>query len=301
MQNHRLIQGALLIVSAELMFACMGATIRHVSSELNNGMVVFARNLVALVLLLGLASHPGFRQWKTKVPRLHLLRAGAGLGAMYCFFYAIAHMPLANAMLLKLSAPLFMPLVALFWLGERFTWHVVAALAVGFAGVALILTPDFASMAPVALIALFGGLLAAVAKVTVRKLSATEPPARTVLYFSAIGSLASIIPLFWLWQTPSADALKWLILLGVFATAGQFLLTRGMGCAPAARLGPFAFFSVLFAAALGWLFWDEILGWMTIAGTLLVFVSAILVGRGMPHSSTPAPGFVNQDSAGKIE
>ena len=121
---------------------------------------------------------------------------------MYCFFYAIAHMPLADAMLLKLSAPLFIPLVALFWLGERFTWHVVAALATGFAGVSLILVPDFDRMAPVAMIALMGGALAAVAKVTVRRLSATEPAARTVFYFSAIGTLASIVPLFWLWDTP---------------------------------------------------------------------------------------------------
>lgn len=288
MENHRLIQGALLIVSAELMFACMGATIRQVSGELNNGMVVFARNLIGLALLASLATHPGFRSWKTKVPQLHLLRASAGLGAMYCFFYAIAHMPLANAMLLKLSAPLFMPLVALFWLGERFTWHVVTALLIGFIGVAAILTPDFGRMAPVAMIALAGGALAAVAKVTVRKLSATEPTARTVLYFSAFGTVVSLIPLIWLWQTPSPDAIRWLLLLGLFATAGQMLLTRGMACAPAARLGPFTFFSVLFGAGLGWLFWEEPLGWSTIAGALLVFLSALMVGRGMPHSNTLA-------------
>jgi len=289
MSNHRLLTGALLIVSAELMFACMGASIRHVSADLNNGMVVFGRNVVGLLLLGLVLNRTGLRSLATEVPHLHLLRGLAGLGAMYCFFYAIAHMPLANAMLLKLSAPLFMPLVALAWLGERFTWHVVAALAVGFAGVALILTPDFAQMAPVAMIALLGGALAAVAKVTVRRLSATEPAARTVFYFAATGSIVSLIPLWWLWQAPSWGQLKWLLLLGLFATAGQMLLTRGMACAPAARLGPFAFFSVLFGAALGWLFWEEVLGWPTVVGTLLVLSSALLVGRGMePSPATPA-------------
>jgi drug/metabolite transporter (DMT)-like permease len=53
-----------------------------------------------------------------------------------------------------------------------------------------------------------------------------------------------------------------------------------MACAPAARLGPFTFFSVVFGAVLGWLFWDEVLGWATLAGTLLVLTSALLVGRG---------------------
>ena len=143
-------------------------------------------------------------------------------------------------------------------------------------------------MAPVAMIALLGGALAAVAKVTVRKLSATEPAARTMFYFSAIGTLASLFPLIWLWDMPNAGQLVWLLILGVFATSGQMLLTRGMACAPAARLGPFAFFSVVFGAVLGWLFWDELLGWPTVIGTLLVLASALIVGRGMPNS-TPVP------------
>lgn len=282
--QHHLIRGALLIVAAELMFACMGASIRQVSTELNNGMVVFARNLIGLLLILSLTAHPSHRKLRTQVPHLHLIRSMAGLGAMYCFFYAIAHMPLANAMLLKLSAPLFIPLVALIWLGERFTWHVLGALAIGFAGVSIILVPDFDTMAPVTMVAVLGGALAAVAKVTVRKLSATEPAARTVFYFSAIGTLVSIVPLVWLWETPSHDQLVWLLVLGIFATSGQMLLTRGMACAPAARLGPFAFFSVVFGATLGWIFWDELLGWATVLGTILILASALLAGRGLPHT-----------------
>lgn len=266
------------------MFACMGASIRQVSADLNNGMVVFARNLVGLALLLAMASHPGHRSLATAVFHLHLLRTAAGLGAMYCFFYAIAHMPLADAMLLKLSAPLFMPLVALAWLNERFTWHVVAAITVGFGGVAVMLTPAFDSMAPAAMIALLGGLFAAIAKVTVRRLSRTEPTARIVFYFAAIGTIASAIPLLWLWQQPTPGELLWLVVVGGFATAGQLLLTRGMACAPAARLGPFAFFSVVFGALLGWLFWDELLGWPTLLGALLILIAAILAGRGMPQA-----------------
>ena len=191
-------------------------------------------------------------------------------------------------MLLKLSAPLFMPLVALLWLQERFTWHVVAALAIGFAGVGVILVPDFGEVAPVAAVALLGGLLAAVAKVTVRRLSRSEPAERTVFYFAAIGSCVSLLPLLWLWRMPTPRQLLWLLVLGCFATAGQLLLTRGMACAPAARLGPFAFFSVIFGAVLGWLFWDELLGWPTLLGSLLVLTSALLVGRGMPQQA-PLP------------
>ena len=261
-----LLRGALYIVASELMFSLMGVSIRLLSTGLNNGMIVFARNIVGLALLLLLTLGRGQGHLRTRVPHLHLLRGAAGLGAMYCFFYAIANMPLANAMLLKLTAPLFMPFVALAWLGERFTWHVPLALAVGFAGVGLILVPDFSRFAPVVAVALVGGALAAVAKVTVRRLSRTEPASRTVFYFAAIASVASALPLPWLWQTPDRHTLAGLLSLGLFATLGQLLLTRGMGCAPAARLGPFAFFSVVFGAAFGWLLWDESLYWWTITG-----------------------------------
>ncbi|MCB1801620.1 MAG: DMT family transporter [Gammaproteobacteria bacterium] len=287
----RLWQGALLIATAELMFALMGASIRVLSADLNNGMIVFARNIVGLGLLLALTLHPSHRGLATRVPHLHLLRALAGLGAMYCFFYAIANMPLANAMLLKLTAPLFIPLVALAWLDERFTWHVVAALAIGFSGVGLILTPDFAQFAPVTMVALLGGALAAVAKVTVRRLSRTEPAARTVFYFAAIASAVSLLPLLWMWQTPTPRMLGWMLILGILATAGQFLLTRGMACAPAARLGPFAFLSVVFGALLGWFFWDEVLYWSTAFGALLVLASGLIASAGRqprrPEVGTP--------------
>ena len=89
------VRGAALIVAAELMFAAMGATIRHLSTELDNEMLVFIRNAVGLILLLPLFVREA-PTLKTHVPHLHLLRALAGLSAMYCFFYALAHMPLAG-------------------------------------------------------------------------------------------------------------------------------------------------------------------------------------------------------------
>ena len=290
MHSQHLYLGALYIVGAELMFASMGASIRFVSEDLNNPMVVFARNLIGLLILLPWLLRSGLQSFRTSVPHLHLVRGVAGISAMYCFFYAIAHLPLANAMLLKLSAPLFIPLVALVWLHERFTWHVIAALLVGFSGVAVILTPDLASASGVSLIALAGGAFAAVAKVTVRRLSRSESGPLIVFYFACSGLLISLLPLPWFWQVPTAEQVRWLLLVGGFATAGQLLLTRGMACAPAARLGPFTFFSVLFGAALGWLLWDEQLTLATTFGALLILVSAFLTGRGRGNTvAAPAP------------
>ncbi len=275
-----LTQGALLVVAAEFMFASMGAAIRMVADEVPNTHIVFFRNLIGMAALLPLLLYRGLSDLRTSVPHLHLLRGLAGLAAMYCFFYAIANMPLAEAMLLKLSAPLFIPVVALLWLGEPVPGAVRWALLLGFVGVALILRPDFSGLSPVALIALLGGLFAAVAKVTVRRMSRSEPTTRIVFYFALTGTLVSAVPLWFYWQTPPAEAWFWLLAVGLFATLGQLLLTRGLSLAPAARVGAFGFFAVVFGAGYGWLFWDEILRWTTWAGALLVMYAGITAGRG---------------------
>ncbi len=276
MQENRLLVGAIYIIAAELMFVSMGASVRQASVELNNSMIVFARNVVGLLFVLPILLRLGVSSLYTKLPYLHLLRGFAGTGAMYCFYYAIAHMPMANAMLLKLSAPLFMPLIALFWLKESLTLRLVWVLAIGFSGVAVILAPDSGVINPIALVALTGGLLAALAKVTVRRLSYTEKASLTVFYFALSGLIISLPPLYWFWQTPDLDTTGWLLAVGLFATAGQLLMTRGMAYAPAGQLGPFTFFAVIFGAIYGWLFWNESLTATTLVGATLILASAFI-------------------------
>jgi len=277
--HHPLLAGALLIIAAELMFASMGAGIRQVSLVLPNASIVFFRNVIGVGLLLPWLWHLGIRQLRTAVPHLHVLRSLAGLGAMYCFFYAIAHIALAEAMLLKMTAPLFMPFVALAWLGEPIPGRVLAAVLLGFLGVALIVSPQPGIANPVALIAVLGGLLAALAKVTVRRLSRTEPTLRIVFYFAIVGTLVSAFPLLWTWRTPSGSSLLWMLAVGCFATIGQLLLTRGLALAPAGRLGVFAYSSAVFGAAYGWIFWHEAILWSTAAGAILVALAGAMAGK----------------------
>lgn len=276
---RHLVGGALFIISAELMFASMGASVRVAATALPNEVIVFFRNIFGVTLLLPWLIRRGRGSLAAGVPHLHLLRDLAGLGAMYCFYYALAHIPLAEAMLLKMTAPLFIPFVALVLLGEPITSRVLWAVAVGFIGVALIVSPDPARPDPVALIGLLGGCLAAVAKVTVRRLSYTEPATRIVFYFALIGALASALPLFWSWQTPEPSSYLWLLWVAVFATLGQLLMTRGFALAAAGRVGVFSYFSVLFGAAYGWLFWDEVIAWSSAAGAALIATAGWLAGR----------------------
>ncbi len=274
-----LLVGAALVVLGEFLFASMGVAIRFVAGEVPNEVVVFFRNLFSVFLFMPWLLRGARPRFSTRVPWLHLLRALAGLGAMYCFFYAIARIPLAEAMLLKLTTPLFIPLIALLWLRERITPTIGLGVAVGFAGVLMVLRPGLSEISAVAAVGLLGGALAAVALVTVRRLAASEPPVRIVFWFAALATLVSAVPLTWAWQPPSPSALAWLGAVALLATLGQVCLTKGLARAPASRVGPFAYLAVIFGAAYGWLLWREPLAWGTLFGSLLVLVAGFILTR----------------------
>ena len=280
--QQNVVQGALLILLSELMFASMGATVKAAAAMgLSNEMLVFMRNLLGLFIIAPLLLRYGIREFRTEIYPLHLLRATLGLSAMYCFFYVLAELALADAMLLKMTAPIFMPLIALLWLRERVSQLAVLAIPLGFVGVGLVLRPD-GDMSWIALIGLLGGLLAAMAKVTVRRLGRSESSSRIVFYFSLNASLLSAAPLLWAWQMPTPTEWGLLALMGLLGTAGQLMLSRGYAVAPAAQVSPFTYFSVVFGAAWGYLFWDETLDWLFVAGALLIAVAGIMAVRGKP-------------------
>lgn len=276
-------QGAILIVASEFMFASMGAAVKTASLTLPNEMLVFMRNLVGLGILLPLLLRGGLSSLATQVPHLHLLRALAGVSAMYCFFYALANLPLADGMLLKMTAPIFMPLVAWLWLREEITPLALIAVPVGFLGVALVLRPE-GTLTYVALVGVAGGALAALAKSTVRRLTHTEPATRIVFYFAVLAAMVSAIPMGWAWRMPQGPEWGLLLFVGAAGTAGQFLLTRGYAAAPAARVGPFTYFSVIFAALYGYLFWGEGLTPGFVSGAVLIALAGVLALRGRPRT-----------------
>jgi len=234
---------------------------------------------MGLLALLPWVLHRGVSQLKTKNLRGHPGRGLAGVTAMYCYFYAIAHLPLAEAVLPNYSTPLFIPFIAALWLGEQVSMRLWAAIGVGFAGIVLILKPGLGMFTPVSLIGLASGMFGALAMVSIRRLSKTEPTLRIVFYFSVVCTAVSAVPLAWRWQTPDPGLWTLLILMGALASLAQLLLTRAYSHAPAAQVGPFTYSTVVFAAAIGWMFWGEIPDLLSFGGTALVCLAGIMTIR----------------------
>jgi len=268
------------MISAGLLFAAMGAGVKLVSAELPNSMIVFFRNAVSLPVLLPWLWPQGRAALRTSDLTGHVVRGLGGLAAMYCFFYAIAHLRLADAILLNQSVPLFLPLVGRVWLGEPVPDRLWSVLVLGFGGIALVLRPGSSLFSPASLMGLLSAILGAVAQVSIRRLTRTEPPARIVFYFALIGALGAAPWALAAWRPPTA--LTWIILLGVgfFGALGQLALTRAYAKAPVAQVGPFIFVGPVFAGLFDWWLWSVLPDRLFVSGAALVIIAAVLTLRG---------------------
>lgn len=271
MPDDNLPRGAVLLIAGELLLAVMAAIVKHLSLQgLPSELLVFCRNAIGMLVLMPILLRTGgLGQIRTRHIRLHLIRASTGVAAMFCFFYTIAHIPLAEAVLVKMTAPFFLPIIAFLWLGDRISVRTWIAIFVGFLGVALILRPG-EGFNPVLLIALLSAALMGVAKVSIRRMAATEPPRRVVFWFGAFSTMISAAPLPWVDVWPDSTQWLWLLAIGVVATVAQICMTTAYQLASPGRVGVYNYTSVIWAASLGWLFWGESLHWTTLAGTVLI-------------------------------
>ena len=195
---------------------------------------------------------------------------------MYCFFYAIAHLPLADAMLFTYSAPVFTPLIAHIWLKEPLTRRMLISSLIGLCGVLLVAKPSAALFEGPALFGLAASLLAAFAFVSIREMSDSEPATRIVFYFSLFSALFSAIPLTWSWQPLDSTQLSWLLGIGLLATASQVIMSRAYGLAPPGLIGPVAYLAIVFAGIIAWLLWGETPDTLSLLGAALIFAASLL-------------------------
>ncbi len=254
----------------------MGVCIRYASATADNATIVFFRNAVGLVLFLPFIAQQGTSFFHTQKLWMHTWRALVGLTAMYGFFYAIAHLKLSNAMVFTYSSPIFIPFIAWLFLKEKITWPMLLAASMGLMGVIFVAKPDSGMLNYISLIGISASFLAAMAFVTVRALTQTEPPERIVFYFCFIGTLISVIPMFWLWRPYTWTELGFLISAGLLANFSQLLMSNAYRLAPAGQIGPINYVAIIFAGTWGYLFWHELPDHYSLIGFAFIIAAILL-------------------------
>ncbi|HKK08311.1 MAG TPA: DMT family transporter [Gemmatimonadota bacterium] len=273
------------MAGAAFLFSLMSLFVKVAGRRLPTSELVLARGVVIVAITLVMLRRAGTSPWGRR-RRLLLLRGLLGFAAVGCFYYALSHIPLADATVIQYTNPVWTALLAAAFLDERLRPVEVVGIASSLAGVVLVTRPSFlfgseaAHLDPVvAGIALAGAVLSASAYVSVRKLNETEEPLVIVFYFALVSTLgaAPIAATRALWPTPG----EWLALAGVGITAqlAQLLMTHGLRRERAGRAMAVGYLQIVFAAAWGAIFFSEIPGVWTFAGAGLVVAGTWAAGR----------------------
>ena len=243
--------------------------------------LVLARAAVTLVLSyasLRVAKVPPFGKHRG----LLIVRGMFGFMGLSAVYYAVTHLPLAEATVIQYLYPPLTATLASVLLREPFERAVLVSMALGLAGLLLVAQPAalFGGIAAPLdagglLAAFLGALFSACAYVTVRSLGQGEHPLVIVFYFPLVALPASLLTaaghLLW----PQGWEWCWLILLGLATQVGQVSVTRGFASAAAGRMAAYSYVQVLFSGVWGALLFSERPSWLSLAGAFLIIAGAL--------------------------
>lgn len=264
-------RAALLMLGSTVFFGMMAVVIRLASETLHTFEIAFFRNVFGVVAALPLLIHHGPGLLRTTQLKRYVIRCLVGVLSMFCGFWAIGNLPLAQAVSLSYSTPLFVTIAAVWFLHEHVRARRWAAVVIGFIGVLIIVRPGTDDFTLGTLVALSAAVLSGVVSIQIKQLSATEPADRIVLWTTMLWVPMSLLPALWVWEWPSGWAWLWAALAGFLGTGGHMLWTRALKLGEVSALTPISFMQLPIVATMGYLLFGEALDRWTLIGAAVIF------------------------------
>jgi drug/metabolite transporter (DMT)-like permease len=269
----------------------MGVCVKLGSLQFSAAELVFWRGFIATLIIGG---YVVVRRLSLATPhgRTHATRGLAGFVSLVMYFKAISLIPLAAAVTLNYTSPLFLALLLVVWLKEPVWRGLYAVLVIGFVGVILLLQPTLGrEQWPGAVFGLGSGIIASIAYLNVRRLGELgEPEWRTVFYFSAMSALGGLPWMLVASPFHAIDPRGWLLLFGVggFGALAQLCMTTAYARGKTLVSASLAYSTVVFSSTFGMLLWDENLPWSGWLGVALIIASGVLATALSRRTNTDA-------------
>ncbi|MBF9059745.1 EamA family transporter [Rhodobacterales bacterium HKCCSP123] len=281
------LRGITLKLLSVCVFVAMASIIKATSEAVPPGQAVFFRSLFAIPVIgvwLALRGELG-TGLGTKNPMGHVWRGLVGTSAMGLSFAGLGLLPLPEVTAIGYAAPILVVIFAAMFLGEDVRLFRLSMVALGMAGVLVVLSPRL-QLDPAAVdtretlgavLVLLSAVCAALAQVFVRKLVQSESVSAIVFYFSITATVLSLLTLPWGWTLPSPQVLALLICAGLLGGVGQILLTSSYRHADASLIAPFEYASMILSIVVGYTVFGEVPGAATLAGAVMVVTAGILI------------------------
>ena len=260
-----------------LLFSLMDASVKWLGAIYPTAQIMFFRCSVALVpVLVIVALRGGFGILRTTQKKLHLLRSIMGVGAMGFAFYAFSLMPLAEAVSILHTAPLFMTALSVILLRETVGIRRWSAVILGFSGMLLVVRPGSGMLESGSLYMLTAAFLIGCTTIIIRHLGKLDDPVCITFYFTVTGLLASTLGLFIQgWQQPPLFDLGLLVMVGLLGGMAQYLMTVSYQHLAVGTLAPLKYMSIVFGGSVGYLVWGEVPDLQSIIGIGIIVVSGL--------------------------
>lgn len=286
------------MTGAAVCFSVMTVFIRLAAAELSPVQIAFFRNLFALLFMLPWLARVGSPALRTQHLGRHFVRALVGLAGMLSWFTAVALMPLAQAVALNFTAPLFATAGAALFLRETVGVRRWSAALVGFLGTLVILRPGAAPLAPVALLPIAAAVCMAAAALLIKSLARHDLAGTIVLYMNLFLTPLSLVPALFVWRWPSALVLALVIGVGLLAAAAHVLLTRAYARSDASAVQPFAYARLPLITLLAYFAFEEVPSAWFWPGAAMIAGAAIYITQrearlarcARSRAPAPAPG-----------
>lgn len=287
------------MTGASVCFAFLNLIIRLAAEELETMQIAFFRASFAVLFMLPWAISRGIGGLRTGHIKIHISRACVSVVSMYCWFTALIVLPLADAVALNFTAPLFVTIGAALILKELVGARRWAATAVGFLGTIVVLRPGFAEVSAYAALPILAAVCIAVNSLIVKRLSRHDSPGTIVLYMNLLLTPLCLVPALFVWVWPSPKVWLLVMTLGFLAAFAHILFTRAFVHADASAIQPFDYARLPFVALLGYLFFAEVPSvWLWLGGGMIAGAAIYTAHRettvarkdvdpGQPRSSIP--------------
>ena len=264
-----------IMLAGILLFSLNDVMGKWLVSTYSVAQLLVIRSAAALLILTPLLWKAGVRSLvNVERPGMQALRVILSSAEVYCFYFAVITLPLADVMTYWLAAPIYVAAMSPFLLGEHVGWRRWTAIAIGFAGVLVALQPSAATLTAPALVSIAGSFCFAFMMLSGRALRGT--PDTTLVFWQMVGAgLLGLVIAPFQWVPPTAFDLSLLALLGVVAMVAHVCVNRSLKLADAATVAPFQYTLLFWGIVFGWLVFDDLPRPAMLVG------AAIIIGAGL--------------------
>lgn len=262
-----------------VIFTATNALIKYMGSTLDSFQMVFFRGLFGTLFLIPIVWRAGgWDVLRSERMNFHLARGLTGSLALMTIFYALTHMPLADVTGISFSRSLWVIVLAVLFLNERFRWRRWSATIVGFLGVLVMVRPG-PEANPAAIAAVLNALFVAMSVVLIKRMTVTEKPLTILFWGTLIPTFVTLPPAIVVWQNPTNVELLLMAVIGAGLSVGHTCLIHGLRVGEATAVMPFDYTRLILSALVGYVFFVEVPDPYTMVGALMIVGSTFYIAR----------------------